>query len=86
MNGVRATPPTMLCGQVVRFTDLNVGSPELPATDGVRLDLADSRRVIIRPSGTEPKLKCYLQAIADSAAEAQQKLHELDAAMREVLA
>lgn len=86
MDAVRTAPPTELCGQAVRFTDLAVGSAELPATDGVRLDLADERRVIVRPSGTEPKLKCYLQAVASSAADAKAKLAELDAAMREVLA
>ena len=86
MDAVRTAPPAELCGQPVRFTDLSVGSAELPATDGVRLDLADERRVILRPSGTEPKLKCYLQAVGSSAAEAKAKLAELDAAMREVLA
>lgn len=86
MDAVRTAPPAELCGQPVRFTDLAVGSAELPATDGVRLDLADERRVILRPSGTEPKLKCYLQAVGSSAAEAKAKLAELDAAMREVLA
>ena len=85
MDAVRTAPPTELCGQAVRFTDLSVGSPELPATDGVRLDLADERRVIVRPSGTEPKVKCYLQAVGSTAVEAKAKLAELDAAMRVVL-
>jgi phosphomannomutase len=86
MEAVRTAPPAELCGQSVRFTDLAVGSAELPATDGVRLDLADERRVIVRPSGTEPKLKCYLQSVGSSAANAKAKLAELDAAMRKVLA
>ncbi|MEN9606630.1 MAG: hypothetical protein RL605_458 [Actinomycetota bacterium] len=86
MDALRAAPPANLCGQSVRFTDLAVGSAELPATDGVRLDLTDERRVIVRPSGTEPKLKCYLQAVGSSADDAKVKLTELDAAMREVLA
>ncbi|MDE2386227.1 MAG: phospho-sugar mutase [Actinomycetales bacterium] len=85
MARVRGAAPTELCGQGVTFTDLALGSAELPPTDGVRLDLADGRRVIIRPSGTEPKLKCYLQAVGASASDAKAKLAELDAAMREVL-
>ena len=86
MTRVRTSSPTELCSQAVRFTDLALGSEDLPPTDGVRLDLADGRRAIIRPSGTEPKLKCYLQAIGTSAEDAQSRLAELDAAMREVLA
>ena len=86
MQRVRATPPSELCGQAVTFTDLALGSAELPATDGVRLDLPDGRRAIIRPSGTEPKLKCYLQTVGSSAVDAKRLLAELDAAMREVLA
>ncbi len=35
----------------------------LPATDGLRYRTAEQARVIIRPSGTEPKLKCYLEAV-----------------------
>ena len=86
MDRVRGSAPNQLCGQTVKFTDLAVGSEHLPATDGVRFDLTDGRRAIIRPSGTEPKLKCYLQAIGATASEAKEKLNELDAAMREVLA
>ena len=44
--------------------DLAEGSAEttgLPATDGVLLVTADDARVIVRPSGTEPKLKCYIE-------------------------
>ncbi|MGL5859385.1 MAG: phospho-sugar mutase [Angustibacter sp.] len=38
-------------------------SPTLPATDGLRWVRADHARVLIRPSGTEPKLKCYLEVV-----------------------
>ncbi|RYJ00793.1 MAG: phospho-sugar mutase, partial [Actinomycetales bacterium] len=35
----------------------------LPATDGIRLGLGEATRIIARPSGTEPKLKCYIEVV-----------------------
>ena len=64
MQRLRATPPTTLGGLAVeRVDDLTQGSPELPPTDGLRYSLADGARVIVRPSGTEPKVKCYLEVV-----------------------
>ena len=63
MTRLRADPPTSLGGRaVVRMDDLEKGVDGLPPTDGLRFTLKDAR-VIIRPSGTEPKLKCYLQVV-----------------------
>jgi len=64
MAALRAQPPASLGGSpVTSSTDLAKGSPELPATDGLLYLSADNTRVIVRPSGTEPKLKCYLEVI-----------------------
>lgn len=64
MAALRAQPPASLGGSpVTSSTDLAEGSPELPATDGLLYLSADNTRVIVRPSGTEPKLKCYLEVI-----------------------
>ena len=60
MARVRATPPSALAGEPVTSVDLATGSAELPPTDGM-LFTGDRVRVVVRPSGTEPKLKCYLQ-------------------------
>jgi phosphomannomutase len=60
MARVRATPPSALAGQPVTSVDLATGSADLPPTDGM-LFTGDQVRVVVRPSGTEPKLKCYLQ-------------------------
>lgn len=66
MARLRQAPPTALAGSaVVRSVDLSEGSDELPPTDGLLYETADRDRVIVRPSGTEPKLKCYLEVIAD---------------------
>ena len=74
MARVRAAPPATLAGSpVVELVDLNEpgDAPDaLPPTDGLRLLAADGTRVIIRPSGTEPKVKCYLEVIVPVEAEA----------------
>jgi phosphomannomutase len=59
MDRLRAHPPTMLLGREVTASDL---LHEEPAVDAVRL-LGDGVRVIVRPSGTEPKLKAYLETV-----------------------
>ena len=64
MQRLRDTPPDSLGGLVVeRIDDLSLGSRDLPPTDGLRFALADGARVIVRPSGTEPKVKCYLEVV-----------------------
>ncbi|WP_313675603.1 phospho-sugar mutase [Mycolicibacterium sp.] len=63
MARLRANPPAVLGGRdVIAMDDLEQGVDGLPPTDGVRFALRDAR-VIVRPSGTEPKLKCYLQVV-----------------------
>jgi phosphomannomutase len=59
MERVRAAPPSSLLGRAVAFADLAL---EDPPVDAVRL-LGDGVRVIVRPSGTEPKLKAYLETV-----------------------
>jgi len=85
MARLRSNPPAQVDGVNVRITDLSLGSETLPATDGLRFDLADGRRVIVRPSGTEPKLKCYLQVVENSTDAAAASLKALDGAMRGLL-
>ena len=61
MARLRAARPRTLDGEDVEVTDLGVGTDELPPTDAV-LITGPSVKVVVRPSGTEPKLKCYLEA------------------------
>ncbi|MFE3598004.1 phospho-sugar mutase [Streptomyces sp. NPDC059142] len=66
MRRLREHPPAGLAGlRVSAAEDLSAGTDSLPPTDGLRyhLDGAYRARVIVRPSGTEPKLKCYLEAV-----------------------
>ncbi|MBO3745175.1 phospho-sugar mutase [Streptosporangiaceae bacterium NEAU-GS5] len=64
MDRLRADPPADLGGRKVESAeDLSTGSDALPPTDGLRYRLAGNARVVVRPSGTEPKLKCYLEVV-----------------------
>ncbi len=72
MTRLRAQPPTVLLGQEVVATD------RLPDAD-VLTYRWDGGRVVVRPSGTEPKLKCYLEVVVNdgSRAEADRRLASL---------
>ncbi|PWF88783.1 phospho-sugar mutase [Kocuria rosea] len=68
---LRDAPPADLGGSaVVEVADLAAPGTGLPPTEGLRLLTADGTRVIVRPSGTEPKLKCYLEVVAPVAGRA----------------
>ena len=87
MRRLRETPPTALAGlPVTSAEDLSLGTDALPPTDGLRYHLTGAR-VIVRPSGTEPKLKCYLEVVVpvsgrDGLPEARAKGAELLAAVK----
>jgi len=71
MASLRAQPPTTVAGvEVTRVDDLGLPTDGLPPTDGLRFTLADDSRIVVRPSGTEPKVKCYLQAVVPLDADA----------------
>jgi phosphomannomutase len=83
MARLRTRPPRQLADEPVTMTDLALGSPELPPTDGL-LFTGAAVRVVARPSGTEPKLKCYLEA-RRSLAESRADLRGARAAAARVL-
>lgn len=89
MNRLRADPPESFGGSAVEtFVDLAEGSEQLPPTDGLLYLTKDLSRVIIRPSGTEPKLKCYLEVIKSvgSAAELAETRHAARTTLDHILA
>jgi phosphomannomutase len=62
--GLVHDPPSALGGlDVTSVEDLSLGAGGLPATEGVRLRAGDAVRVVVRPSGTEPKLKAYVEVV-----------------------
>lgn len=75
---------------VVKFDDLETPTDGLPPTNGVRFFLSGDVRVIIRPSGTEPKIKCYIEVVrkgevSAAKAEAHQVMDSLDGDLRKLL-
>ncbi|BCW82068.1 phosphomannomutase [Arthrobacter sp. NicSoilC5] len=88
MNRLRVSPPESFGQSAVEvFTDLAEGSAQLPPTEGLLYITRNLTRVIIRPSGTEPKLKCYLEVIhqVGSAAELPAARQAARASLDEVL-
>ncbi|WP_372345953.1 phospho-sugar mutase [Streptomyces sp. KL116D] len=82
MHRLRERPPAELAGLAVTSAeDLSAGAGGLPPTDGLRYTL-DGARVIVRPSGTEPKLKCYLEVVVPVAERAGLPAARTEAAQR----
>ena len=72
MAHLRQSPPRELGGFAVQtIQDMREGTAQLPGTDALRCDLESGGRVVVRPSGTEPKLKCYLEVVIPAAAAAR---------------
>lgn len=91
LGKIRAhTPRAIGEFDVIKFDDLEKPTDGLPPTNGVRFFLVGDIRVIIRPSGTEPKIKCYIEVVrkgdvAASKADAHRVLDSLDGDLRKLL-
>lgn len=90
METLRTSPPSSLGGlAVISVDDLANGYRDLPPTDGIRLGLEGDTRIIARPSGTEPKLKCYIEVVVpvtDSIEESRAAADKTIAAIKKDLA
>lgn len=93
MERLRAQPPTEVGGvRVERIDDLAEGVDGLPPSDVLRIRLEGGARVMVRPSGTEPKLKVYIDAastdgsVAERRAAASDLVARLEAGMRALVA
>ena len=86
LGRLRSNPPQNIAGRVVTsIDDLAAPTDGLPPTDGLRIWLAGGVRIIIRPSGTEAKMKCYIEVIEKDSKTAQMVLDLLRPPLKELL-
>jgi phosphomannomutase len=86
MNKLRVDPHSEIAGfKVLSMDDLAKPINSLPPTDGLRFTLEQNIRIIIRPSGTEPKIKCYIEVVNSEKTVALSLLEQLRPSLRELL-
>lgn len=86
MNKLRINPQSQIAGlKVLKMDDLARPTDSLPPTDGLRFTLEQNIRIIIRPSGTEPKIKCYIEVVNSETSVALSLLEQLRPSLRELL-
>jgi phosphomannomutase len=86
MNKLRTQTITEIAGfKVLSKDDLAKPTNSLPATEGLRFNLEKKIRIIIRPSGTEPKIKCYIEVVNSDKSIALSLLEQLRPSLRELL-
>ena len=86
LAGLRKNPPAQIAGRSVSsIDDLAVPTDGLPPTDGLRIWLDGGIRIIIRPSGTEAKMKCYIEVITKDAQSANDLLDQLRQPLKDFL-
>ena len=88
MKGLRENVPCEFAGKkVTKVTDyLDTASTGLPKSNVLRYDLEDGSVLIVRPSGTEPKIKTYFTTSGATLEEAQAKKDALTEAIKPILA
>lgn len=87
MDGLRANPPASIAGLAVEaVVDYATGVSGLPAANVVEFDLEGANKLIVRPSGTEPKVKAYLFAKGETREAAEALLAKLEATANEIMA
>jgi phosphomannomutase len=70
---------------VTKLDDLELPTDGLPPTNGVRIWLDGQYRVIVRPSGTEPKVKCYIEVVAENETAAKPIIDQIELEFRSLM-
>jgi phosphomannomutase len=76
LNKVISNPPASLAGSALISAE-DLSKSKTMSTIGIRCYYNDGIRIIIRPSGTEPKLKCYIEVVSSSKADAQLRCDQI---------
>ena len=84
IDKIRINPPKVIEGNEVAFTDFSLGVDGLPVSNVLRFKNKDVR-LMIRPSGTEPKLKIYYQVKGETEQQAQVGLQKMKDWLNEFL-
>jgi phosphomannomutase len=86
MKKLRSQLPSEIAGyKVSKVDDLERPSDGLPPTNGLRIWLDGKYRVIVRPSGTEPKLKCYIEVVSPSRQLAEPIINRIELEFRSLM-
>lgn len=86
LETLRHSPPQEIAGRNVKsIDDLAAPKDGLPPTDGLRIWLDGDIRIIVRPSGTEAKMKCYIEVITATSEESQKLLDQIRGPLKEFL-
>ena len=81
---IRKYPPEEIGGEKFLFDDFKDGIFGLPPSDVLRFKSADYR-IIVRPSGTEPKIKIYLQASGKTDEQSNKRIDEMKLLIEKLL-
>ena len=86
LTKLRNSPPAEIARRaVISIDDLTNPQDGLPPTDGLRLWIDGGIRMIVRPSGTEAKMKCYIEVITKDATAAEELLNQLRQPIKDLL-
>jgi phosphomannomutase len=86
MRKLRENPPSKIGGQAVaKVEDYLRGNSNLPPSDVLRYWLDDGSKLVIRPSGTEPKVKIYAETVGQAISSCDEHLKNLVCAFEQLI-